>query len=242
MTIVILEALMQVGVLLPFMILFMKDRSKKDFMRIGIFCFVFVLYSCALMLVQVSDSFRIINGSWNWSGKVYGIVWGVICYFVFRPDFKEHNFFTLKQAHGSQKGVWLATVGIILSAVAAWWFAGSGGEWNIETLAFQLTMPGIDEEITFRGGLMGLLLSSLRMKVGYLGNPSNLIIAVLFGFVHAFTLSKDYVVSFDKVYFIQTAFAGYVYGWIAIKSRSVLFPILVHNGSNFFGTLTMMIK
>ncbi|AJA70591.1 MULTISPECIES: CPBP family intramembrane glutamic endopeptidase [Myroides] len=242
MTIVILEALMQVGVLLPFMILFMKDRSKKDFMRIGIFCFVFVLYSCALMLVQISESFRIINGSWNWSGKVYGIIWGVVCYFAFRSYFKEHNFFTLKQSPGSQKGVWLATVGITLLAVVAWWFAGSGGEWNIETLAFQLTMPGIDEEIMFRGVLMGLLLSSLRMKVRYLGNPSNLIIAVLFGFVHAFTLSEEYIVSFDTVYFIQTAFAGYIYGWIAIKSRSVLFPILAHNGSNFFGTLTMMIK
>ncbi|MTG98922.1 CPBP family intramembrane metalloprotease [Myroides sp. BIT-d1] len=242
MAIIIFEALMQLGALLPLMILFMKDRGKKDFMRIGIFCFVFVLYSFALRLAHVFDSFYIIKGNWNWNGKLYGVLCGGVCYFAFRSYFKQHNFFTLRQAPDSQKGVRIATFSIALLAVLVWWYAGNGGEWNVETLAFQLTLPGIDEEIMFRGVLMGLLLSSLKSNVKYIGNPSNLIIAMLFGFVHAFVLSREYAVSFDIVYFIQTGFAGYIYGWIAIKSKSILFPIVAHNGSNFFGTLTMMLK
>ncbi|MBP7500508.1 MAG: CPBP family intramembrane metalloprotease, partial [Chryseobacterium sp.] len=43
-------------------------------------------------------------------------------------------------------------------------------------------------------------------------------------------------------YFIQTGFAGYIWGWITIKSRSILLAILSHNFSNFFGTLSTMIK
>lgn len=242
MTIVVLEAIMYLIVLFPFMILLMKERTKEHFIRIGVFCLVFVVYSCAIMLGRVYDAFHIINGNWNWSGKIYGVLCGILCYYVFRKYFKERDFFTLKQAEGSKQPVWIATIGITVLAVLAWLFAGSGGEWNIETLAFQLTLPGLDEEIMFRGVLMGLLLSSLKIKIKYIGNPSNLLIAVLFGFVHAFTLSKEYEISFNTIYFIQTAFAGYVYGWIAIKSRSIAFPILAHNASNFLGTLVMMVK
>ena len=39
-----------------------------------------------------------------------------------------------------------------------------------------------------------------------------------------------------------SGFAGYVWGWITIKSRSILLAIVSHNFSNFFGTLSTMIK
>jgi len=38
----------------------------------------------------------------------------------------------------------------------------SAKEFDWETLIFQLTMPGFDEEIIFRAILLGLLLTSLK--------------------------------------------------------------------------------
>ena len=115
-------------------------------------------------------------------------------------------------------------------------------KFNLETLAFQISLPGIDEEIMFRGILLGLLATSLKDKISFLGNPSVLLTAILFGFMHALTLNKDYSINFEPIYFIQTGFAGYVWGWITIKSRSILLAIVSHNFSNFFGTLSTMIK
>lgn len=115
-------------------------------------------------------------------------------------------------------------------------------KFNLETLAFQLTVPGIDEEIIFRGILLGLLMSSLKENIKFLGNPSVLLTGILFGLMHALTLKNDLSINFNSIYFFQTGIAGYIWGWITIKSRSILMAILSHNFSNFFGTLVTMIK
>lgn len=94
----------------------------------------------------------------------------------------------------------------------------------------------------FRGILFGLLLSALRQNIPFLGNPALLITSALFGFMHALTLSENYSIRFNALYFIQTAFAGWVWGWVTLRSRSILMPVLSHNLSNFFGTLVTMLK
>lgn len=117
-----------------------------------------------------------------------------------------------------------------------------GSPFDFETLAFQLTMPGIDEEIMFREVLLGLLLNALKDKISILGNPGILLTAILFGFLHALTLDKDYSISFEPIYFLQTGFGGYVWAWVAMKSRSILLPILSHVFANFFAALVAMFR
>jgi len=129
---------------------------------------------------------------------------------------------------------------VLLSSII--WFIFGKSEYNFETLAFQISIPGIDEEIFFRGLLLGLLSSALKDKISFLGNPSILLTAILFGFMHALKIDKNNSLSFESIYFFQTGIAGYVWGWVTIKSRSILLAILSHNLSNFFGTLLTMIK
>ncbi len=77
----------------------------------------------------------------------------------------------------------------------------------------QLTLPGIDEEIMFRRILLGLLMSSSENKIiKFIGSPAVLITSILFGLIHVFTLSKDYSINFNLIYFLQTAFTGYIRG------------------------------
>ena len=133
-------------------------------------------------------------------------------------------------------------LGLETSLIRIVWFLLGKSDFDTETLAFQLTVPGIDEEIMFRGILLGLLATSLQDKILFLGNPSILITAILFGFMHALTLNENFTIDFEPIYFLQTFLAGYIWGWITIKSRSILLAILSHNLSNFFGTLSTMIK
>lgn len=238
---IVLEAILQVSILMPFAFIFLKSRSSLEIKRLLIFVLTYVIYQICLVLPRISTKFNLIQSSWNWEGKIYGVICGVVCYYTFRKYFKENDFFTLKQNPQHIKSTVTTAIGIVLLSTVAWFILGKT-PWNTETLAFQISLPGIDEEIMFRGVLLGLLASSLKEKVLYVVSPSVVLTAILFGFTHSLTLANDYSVDFDILYFSQTAFAGYIWGWITIKSRSILLAILSHNFSNFFGTLSTMIK
>jgi uncharacterized protein len=241
MTRFLLEAILQVIFIIPLAIFLMKNRTKEDYLRIFFCALIYISYQIALVLPKLSEALNFIGGKWNWDGKIFGILFGVICYFVFRKYFSENDFFTLRQNHENfKKSLTVAIVIVILATIIAALTGNS--EFDKETLAFQLTMPGVDEEIMFRGILLGLLMTTLREKVSFLGNPSVLLTAVLFGFMHALTLDKDYSIEFEPIYFIQTGLGGYVWGWITVKSRSILPAILSHNFSNFFAALSTMTK
>lgn len=241
MTKILIEAILQVLVLIPFAIFFLKEKSKLNFGRIFIFGFCYIVYQIFLVLPKLNSTFDFIKSSWNWDGKIFGIICGIVFYFIFRNYFLENDFFTLKQNKENFKPALIGAVSIILLSAIVWFLLGKS-DFDTETLAFQLTVPGIDEEIMFRGILLGLLATSLKDKILFLGNPSILITAILFGFMHALTLNKNFAIDFEPIYFLQTGLAGYIWGWITIKSRSILLAILSHNFSNFFGTLSTMIK
>ena len=132
---------------------------------------------------------------------------------------------------------------LVLSVVLA--ALGSAKELNIETLLFQLSMPGFDEEIAFRGIMLGLLLPVLKsnIKLGRLklGNPAVLVTAILFGFVHSLFVSKGIDVEFNLISFVSTGVYGYVLAWLTKKTGSILFPIIIHNLGNFLPFFISMI-
>lgn len=241
MTKIFLEAVLQIILLIPFTILFLKEKTKMNFLRIIIFIFCYLVYQISLVLPKINSAFDFIKSDWNWDGKIYGIIFGVVSYFVFRKYFFENNFFTFKQNKEGFKSAKIGAIVVVLLSTIIWFILGKS-KFDLETLAFQISLPALDEEIMFRGILLGILATSLKEKISFLGNPSILITSVLFGFMHALTLDKNISVNFDPIYFIQTGFAGYIWGWITIKSRSILLAILSHNFSNFLGTLSTMIK
>lgn len=241
MTKIFLEALLQVLPIILLSILFLKEKTKINFVRILIFTFCYLIYQIFLVLPTINPIFDFIKSSWNWDGKIYGILCCVFCYFAFRKYFCENNFFTLKQNKENLKLSTIGAIAIVVLSTIIWYLLGKT-PFDLETLAFQISIPGIDEEIMFRGILLGLLATSIKDKFSIFGNPSILLTSILFGLMHALTFSKNYDIDFESIYFLQTSFAGYVWGWITIKSRSVLLAILSHNFSNFLGTLSTMIK
>ena len=114
-----------------------------------VFCY---FVSVIALILPNFPNFNFINGNWNWDGKIYSIVCGIAMYFIFRKQFSENNFFTLKQnKEGLKAAIWTAIAIISLQTLGG---ALRSKDFNIETLLFQLSMPGIDEEIMFRGILL----------------------------------------------------------------------------------------
>lgn len=234
------EALMQVSFISLIAFLFLSVRSKENFKRIGLFSAVYIVSQIVLVLPRLIPSLDFIYSDWNWEGKIFGTLFGLSCYYLFRQHFSENDFFTFRQSPDSLKFTIPVSVGVILLMSTIYYFIAES-PFHAETLAFQLLMPGPDEEIMFRGVLLGLLLSALPDKVKMIGNPAVLLTAVLFGFLHAFTLNKDFIIGFEPVYFLHTGIGGYVFGWLAVKSRSLVLPVLVHALTNFLAALATMI-
>ena len=233
-----INPLLNIAVILPLLLLFMKERTRENYCRI--FSIVLCYYICNLALTAQFhiDCLNIIGGSWNWDGKIYGIIWGIVAYFIFREQFSENKFFTFKQNRdGLKPAIWVAVLVIGIPTLLG---TLNTKEFNLETLLFQITMPGFDEEIMFRGVLLGLMCSCLRNDGPTWRNPANLITSVLFGLVHALTVN-DVSISFSLSSFIWTGMIGYGLGYMTLKTRSILLAIVAHNLCNFLQNLVAMI-
>ena len=233
-----LKSLLHIAIILPLLLIFMKDRTKENYLRVLSIVGCYLVYYFALTLQYHFDCFNIINGSWNWDGKIYGIICGIAAYFIFRRQFADNNFFTLKQNKEGLKSALKVVIAILSIAILGG--IVNDNDFNLETLFFQISLPGIDEEIMYRGVLLGLMCSALRAGSKAWRNPAIIINAILFGMVHALAIS-DGAVQFNTMNFIWTGILGYGFGYITIKTRSILIPMLTHNLYNFALNLLSMI-
>ena len=234
----LLNPLLHLAIILPLLLIFMKERTRENYLRVLSIVVCYCLYSIALYLPYFFSSLHIINGSWNWNGKLYGVVCGVMLYCLFRRQFADNNFFTLRQDKAGLKSALKVVIAIMCVSLL-------GGivndkEFNLETLLFQLSMPGIDEEIMYRGVMLGLMCSALRAGGATWRNPAIIINAILFGLVHALSFS-DGALQINAMNFVWTGIVGYGFGYITIKTRSIVIPMLTHNLYNFTLNLLAMI-
>lgn len=125
-------------------------------------------------------------------------------------------------------------------------FSADKTKFNIETLAFQISLPALDEELSYRGIMIGLLVPQLKnyFCIGKLklGNPAMWITGILFGLVHGFNLTVDWQLQMDFFSFGYTFAIGMIWAWMVLKSGSILIPIISHSSNNFLATLIPMLK
>jgi hypothetical protein len=75
-----------------------------------------VIYQIFLVLPKLNSTFDFIKSSWNWDGKIFGIICGIIFYFIFRNYFRENDFFTFKQNKENFKPALIGAISIVLLA------------------------------------------------------------------------------------------------------------------------------
>ena len=173
-------------------------------------------------------------------------IFSIIFILIFKKRFQVDNFFTFRQKEKSIKPILLA-IGIILTiAIIFNYFTEDKVLLNFDTLAFQISIPGLDEEFAHRGIMLGLLCSALRDHISIgktkIISPAVLVTALLFGLIHGFPLTPYLDWKFDYFSFVYTFIFGLVWGWMVLKSRSIVAPTLSHSLTNFISTLMTMIK
>ncbi len=203
-------------------------------------CF-FLLHSLLLYAPVVYPEARFCNwnSTWNWAGKSYSIL-GSILFLTFYRKFELKDYFlTHKQDSGFVKKGMLVIVGILTTKILLAYFVIPKKEWDLETVLYQFSMPGIDEEIAYRGIMLGILMKVLKSKNAFFNGPV-FVTAILFGLAHGFSLSNDYEILFAALPFLRTMIHGLIWGWITIKSGSIVLALVSHGFGNGVGNLVRM--
>jgi uncharacterized protein len=171
---------------------------------------------------------------WNWAGKVFETLLGLIFIFAFRKiSFAEYGF-TYKVEKQSWKPIII--VYFIYSFLRSLQYFNTGfALYDLEEFLFQATMPGIAEELIYRGVLLGLLNYSFGKnwtlfgaKIGW----GSIITSVLFGLIHGLSFTDDLGIIFNWQLVLLIGVTGFIFAWTKERSGSLIPGILGHNITN----------
>jgi membrane protease YdiL (CAAX protease family) len=194
-----------------------------------LFAAYLALDDLATGLPHLMPGFDFLPGEWNWSGKVLSLVFSAVVIVALRlsPDAVGLR---LRQAH--PRIGWIA-VGLFVAWGACLGLLFEPGAPDAETLAFQATMPGLAEEIAYRGIAPALLLSLWPRKPHVDGIPWAVIVAtsVLFGLWHALSYA-DGRFGFDLMSGLFPFLGSLPGGWLRFRTKSLVVPIAGHALAN----------
>ncbi len=171
---------------------------------------------------------------WNWQGKILALAATLIVAAL--PAFGwRRSGLTLAQAPGSLKAcIPVAILYCLFFVGLAQLFPGGGA--TPETIAFQLSMPGLEEEPFYRGILLFALDRAFAGRKRLLGVDwgwGAVLSCALFGLAHAFGYASGHY-SLDPATMALTAIPAFIAVWIRLRTGSLLIPVLLHNFGNAF--------
>ncbi len=195
----------------------------------------------AALLVAINDALLtgvygflpdLIGGSWNWQGKLLALA--ATLAIAASPAFGwRRSGLTLLQTPGSLKSALpVALLYCAFFVVIA--LAFPGGPTTGEDIAFQLTLPGLEEEPFYRGILLLALCQAFTSTKRFLGvdwSWGAVLSCLLFGMAHAFGFSNG-AFSFDPMTMALTALPSFIAVWLRLRTGSLLLSILLHNFGN----------
>lgn len=170
----------------------------------------------------------LIPGQWNWEGKLLALaaslaVAGVLGW--------RRCGVTWRQADLKAPLIVAGLYALLFVGLA---LAFPNEPASAETMAFQLSMPGLEEELFYRGVLLLVLDRAFAGRVRLLGVDwgwGAALSCVLFGLAHAFSVTPSGV-SFEPLYFALTTGPSFIAVWVRLRTGSILLPVLMHNVGN----------
>ena len=234
------EHLIHLLVVLPIIIWALKKRSAYNIKVLTAFAVFFLINGILTHLPLEFENLNIFKSQWNWSGKTLGVIGSIIFVLLYKKFSLKDYYLTTKQDKGFLKTGILIVVAVLIFQSALGFFTGSSKPWNLETILYQLTMPGIEEEIAYRGIMLGLLVQVLNPQRWSFIHPAILVTALLFGMAHGLVLNESFRLSFRMFPFFNTMLLGLVWGWITMKSGSIILALISHNLGNVVQNLIRM--
>lgn len=210
--------------------------------------FAVAVYAWYVTAIVIGMQLDLLTGwlpdvQYNWDGKILAIaVTLIIMAIVVRfsdLDWRDLGV-TLRQNAGSVVPAVIATGIMIGLMVILQLLAADGRQMDAETLIYQALIPGLDEELFYRGLLLGLMVAAIRHRrwqwLGAEVGWAAIFVTLLFALGHSVFLGQEGL-QFDPVILVYTLILGGLLMWIRLRTGSVLIPIIAHNLTNLTGKL-----
>lgn len=189
-----------------------------------------VLLNDALLTRFYGRLSDLIPGHWNWEGKLLALLATLAIASLPAMGWSRSGL-TLRQADLKAPLIVAGLYGLLFVGLA---LAFPNEPNTAETLAFQLTLPGLEEEAFYRGVLLLVLGRAFTGRVRVLGVDwgwGALLSCALFGLAHALGVSHGKV-GFEPLIFALTAGPSLIAVWVRLRTGSILLPVLMHNVGN----------
>lgn len=166
---------------------------------------------------------------WNWAGKVLSLVLSLLVIVTLRLSAAAVGL--TSQLRNTQIGVIAVLLFIVWGTCLGLYF--KPGALDAETILFQATMPGLSEELVYRGIVPAILLGLVRGKGPTQDMPWVVIFstAIVFGAWHGLQYSNGSF-GFDVLSALFPFIGSIPGGCLRFKTGSLLFPVLVHSFAN----------
>jgi uncharacterized protein len=232
---VFLEAAATAGLMI---VLALPALFRKKAGLLAIFAVVALAEAFVVRLPRALPVLAIPGGHWNWSGKGLEFALLLAAALVLMATkilSRQQIGLTFRQTKGSLKPV--LTVAAIFTAlfVTAVWFLWGPNPADPETLAFQASLPGLTEELAYRGLFLALLDRMFAGRVRFLGAEFGwgaVVVTLGFGFIHGFSVRPDLTATISWLGLLYPTVVGFGLVWLRARSGSLVMPLVMHNALN----------
>ena len=169
---------------------------------------------------------------WNWAGKIAALSFTLAVAAL--PALGWHRVgLTLRQRREGRP----VTYAVILATTllfGAFALSLPAEAPSLDDYAFQLTMPGLEEESFYRGTLLLAFNEALRGRLRFLGiewSWGGILATTAFGLAHALSFDNG-VMAFDGMAMAMTGVPALILLWVRERTGSLLWPVLLHNYAN----------
>lgn len=118
------------------------------------------------------------------------------------------------------------------------------GSFDLQTIGYLAVMPALNEELVYRGLLLGFLNSVFPRKWEFLRAYIGwgvIIVTLLFALLHGIWLDYRLQLNISIVPLLSAAVSGFIFGWLRERTKSLVFPMIAHSAWNLFFFLPRMI-
>lgn len=180
----------------------------------------------------------------GWSGKLYSVACMMLFLYLTRGILGRNDVgLTFHQNPGAILPACLAT-----SFLAAWAFVAGisspKGKFDLSTLTYLAIMPGLNEELVYRGILLAILGKMFPENLKLLGAPFRwgiIVTSLLFGLLHGFWLDNNLAVHIELIALRNATISGLVFAWLRARTGSLVMPIMAHGLEDFLFFLPRMV-
>lgn len=235
-------------------LLILVIQGKRIFMHrlwLSLFFTIYLIDNILMVFTNRYSSLQVIpNHIWegflvcNWSGKLYSIIFALALLYPCRKILdKDDVGLTFHQNTGS-----FLPACIVILALAAWAFfvgiSSPKGKPDLQTLVYLAIMPGLNEELIYRGYLLGILNKLMSGKARLFGAQAGwgvLVTSLLFGLLHGFWLDHNLAIHVEMIALRNATVSGLIFAWLRTRTGSLLMPVLAHGVEDVLFFLPRMV-